>query len=99
MIDPLTSHAALLSATRPQEAELREAAGAFEGLLLGAVLRHANRGLGGSGLLDGGPGGRMYRELFLDEVARLAAGRGALGLGRLVEEGARAKPHGEGEAG
>lgn len=64
----------------------RKAAEAFEGYLLGAILRQATRPLSGRpALLDGGSAGRTFREMFLDEIARVAAARGDLGVARLLE--------------
>ncbi len=65
--------------------ELADAAREFEGLLLGMLLRSATQPLAGESLLDGGSAGRMYRELFFEEIARLAARRDELGFGGMLE--------------
>lgn len=64
---------------------LREAARDFEALLFKQFLKSAFQPIGGPSLLDGGPQARIYREQYLEEVARLAARRGSLGLAKLVE--------------
>lgn len=66
---------------------LREAARAFESLLVQQMLRQADRPLAGERWLDGGPAGRMYRELFFEEIAKLAARRGRFGVATLLEGG------------
>jgi Rod binding domain-containing protein len=52
----------------------------FEALLLAEMLRAGGRPIGGRSLLDGGSAGRMYRDLFLQEVAQRAAARGGVGI-------------------
>jgi len=73
-----------------------EAARAFEALALERLLEPASRPLFGEGLLDGGSAGRLHRQLFLAEVARLAAERGALGLADALAPGLAGGEEGEG---
>ena len=75
----------------------------FEALLLAEMMKTATAPLGVSGILDGGSAGQMYREMFLDEIARMSAARGGLGLAdslvkKLQSEtrGAEERPVGEG---
>jgi Rod binding domain-containing protein len=73
----------------------------FEALLLGEMMKTAAKPLGVSDVLGGGSAGRMYQEMFLQEVARLAAARGGLGLAatlgaRLQSEGPPAEGGGSG---
>lgn len=70
--------------------ELREAAASFEAYLVGELLRLAQASPLAPGLLDGGSAGRMYRELQLQEIARLAVERGGFGIARQLERGAHA---------
>jgi len=79
------------------EVDLATAASAFEGYLVGAMLRIGTRPVGGESPLDGGAGGRMYRELFFEEIARLAAQGPGFGLGTLL--GADAGPNDSGAEG
>lgn len=88
-LDALTTFAAAAPvreapATAPTPVE---AARAFEALALERLLEPASRPLFGEGLLDGGSAGRLHRQLFLAEVARLAAERGALGLADALAPG------------
>jgi Rod binding domain-containing protein len=53
----------------------------FEAYLIGEMLRRATKSESESTPLDGGPAGRMYRELFYEEIGRIAARNGGLGLG------------------
>ncbi len=68
----------------------RSAAVEFEAYLLGSMLRQSTRPLWGDTPLDGGSAGRTYRELFYDQVARIAAERNAFGLARLLGDSAPA---------
>ena len=81
----------------PTAADLAQAAREFEGYLGGAMLRLGSKPLGGESLLDGGSAGRMYRELFYEEVARLAAQGTGFGIADLLRQGVR-EPQGEGGA-
>lgn len=72
---------------RPRGAnEVDEAAAlrSFEAYFLGEMLRIATP-KGESGLLDGGQAGRMYREHFLQELARIVAEHGGLGIAASLE--------------
>ncbi len=74
-----------------RSAALQEASRAFEGYLLGAMLRFGARPLDPDDPLTGGPAQRMYRELFFDEIAKLAAARGGFGVAQLVSRVAGAQ--------
>lgn len=73
-------------AARGGPVSVKEAADQFEAYLVGELLRTGSKPLSEDDPLGGGPGGRMYRELFLEEVARLAVRRGGLGIGRAIEQ-------------
>lgn len=65
----------------------------FEAYFLGEMLRIATP-KSESGLLDGGQAGRMYREHFHQELARIVAENGGIGIadsleGQLARQGAR----------
>jgi Rod binding domain-containing protein len=83
-LDAIRELAALASGERPIDPARvgRE----FEALLLAELMKTASKPLPISGILDGGPSGQLYREMFLDEVARLSAARGGLGLADAVAE-------------
>lgn len=68
-----------------RRSELRDAARQFEAFLVGQLLRTGSKPVAGETPLDGGSAGRMYREMFLEEVARLAALRGDFGLADEIE--------------
>jgi len=68
----------------------RRVAQEFEALLIGQMMKQAVSS--SSSTLDGGSAGRMYRELFLQEVARRMAARGGFGLARTLEDRLQAPP-------
>jgi Rod binding domain-containing protein len=53
----------------------------FEAYLIGEMLRRATKSEMGNSLLSGGEAGRMYQELFYEEIGRVAARSGGFGLG------------------
>ena len=66
--------------------ELGQAAADFEALVLHQLLKQSSRPLlAGDTPLTGGSAGRMYRDLWLQELAKAGGARGALGFGRLLE--------------
>ncbi|HVP29079.1 MAG TPA: rod-binding protein [Myxococcota bacterium] len=71
-----------------RETTLADAARQFEAYLVGEMLNSATRSPLNSGLLDGGDAGRMYREMFHQEIARLIAQRGSFGIAAAVERSA-----------
>ena len=92
-IDP--SHLRTLAGSLPsQEADLASAARDFESLLLHQALKSGTRPLSKGGLLDGGSAGKLFRDLFLEEVAKIATRERGLGL---AAEIARATGEGETE--
>ena len=64
----------------PEKTDMNRAVQEFEAYFLGEMLRVSSRTSSTNGLLDGGDAGRMYREMFLEEIGRLASKRGGLGL-------------------
>jgi Rod binding domain-containing protein len=64
----------------PEDATPAQAAAQFEALLVGELLKGAQRPAFGEALFSGGSAGAMYRDLFADEVAKRMAARGGLGL-------------------
>ena len=85
---PAADLAKVAASGADRDPALREAAEAFEGYLVGALLRFGARPLDPDAPLVGGPAQRMYRELFFDEISKLAAVRGGFGIARLVSEAA-----------
>lgn len=84
-MDPVGAATAPRVERRDAEPDLARAARQFEGLLLQQMLRSAETPIGGGEpLLDGGPGGRMYRSLFYEHAAELSARRGGLGIAELL---------------
>ena len=67
-----------------READEKQALKAFEAYFLGELLKQAAP-QGGTGLFDGGQAGRMYRDHFYQELARVIAENGGLGLARELE--------------
>ena len=98
MIEAIATTAPL-TRTNAGQASLSEATREFEGLLVGTLLRLSSQPIAGEGLLDGGSAGRMYRELFFQEIARIAAQRDGFGLGALLEASARRNEPAEAEGG
>ena len=64
---------------------LREAASRFEAYLLGQIFSQAGSPLTKQPLLDSSSASRMYRELYIQEVASHAGPEGGLGIARLLE--------------
>jgi len=81
--------------SRASEPDLPTAAREFEGYLVGAMLRIGTRPLSEESPLDGGSGGRMYRELFYEEVARLASRGSGFGIADLLANGTSQAVEGE----
>ncbi|MGH0033737.1 MAG: hypothetical protein ACQGVK_01775 [Myxococcota bacterium] len=69
----------------PPETTPAEAARQFEAYLLHQMLKTATRPIAGRHLLDGGSSGRMFRDLFLEEVSRLAVEGRGLGVVRSLD--------------
>ena len=70
---------------RREDPGLKQAVSEFEAYFVGEMLRRAGKSSLNTGLLDGGKGGRMFREMFYEEIGRIAARRGGLGLADAVE--------------
>lgn len=64
-------------------AALRKVAQEFEALLVGEMMKQSGKPLMGEGLLSGGSAGRMWQEMFLDQVVR--EGGGSFGIAEAVE--------------
>jgi len=80
---------------RASKPDLQTAAREFEGYLVGVMLRIGTHPLSEESPLDGGSGGRMYRELFYEEVARLASRGPGFGIADLLADGASHTAGGE----
>lgn len=85
-------HFALGSHTPQREVGLAEAASAFEGLMVGSIQRAAAKPMGGEHPLDGGSAGRMYREMWLQELSALATRDGIFGLEKLLASSTQGGP-------
>jgi Rod binding domain-containing protein len=78
---------------------LETAAREFESYLIGEVLRRSEAMSLHEGLLDGGRPGRMMRGLFHQEIARIVAERGGLGVAEMMtDQLGGAAPAGDGVA-
>ncbi len=62
--------------------DLQSAAREFEGFLVGVLLSHEP--MVKDGLLGGGSAGRMYQELFYQEIARISAAGNGFGIAQLI---------------
>ncbi len=62
------------------EPTMQEAVGEFEAYFIGEMLRIGGKSSTEDSLLDGGEAGRMYKEMLFEELGRITAKRGALGL-------------------
>ncbi len=58
----------------------RSALGEFESYLISQMLREGAKPVTEEHPLDGGRAGRMYRELFFEEIGKLAARQSGFGL-------------------
>lgn len=92
---------AALAAAGPEGAEPRprtveEAAGAFEALLIGQLLKSTRGGAGWLGAEDGAS--EPILELAEQQISLALASQGGLGLARLVAEGLQRADSGRGEA-
>ena len=65
-------------------AGIREAARDLEGMFLGLLLKEMSGSAGHRGLLTGGLAGGIFHDLWLQEVARVSAVSGPLGLADLL---------------
>lgn len=75
------------------ETGAREAARRFEALLIERLLEPLTRSPETPpAWVDGGPAGRMARELHVAELARIAAERGALGVEKWIAAEGRSEP-------
>ena len=83
-VNPVRELSTMTSGERPIDAD--RVAREFEALLLAELMKTASKPLPLSGILDGGSAGQLYREMFLDEVARISAARGGLGLADAVAD-------------
>jgi murein DD-endopeptidase MepM/ murein hydrolase activator NlpD len=72
-----------LLAKAPVEGDLEQAAVAFEAYFLRHILAEV-RGSQESSLLDGGPGGRMFREMLDEALADAMAEGGGIGLAEVL---------------
>lgn len=77
-------HFALGKGPLPRDTDIATAAREFEGLLLGNLQQSSAKPLFGEHPLDGGSAGRMYREMWLQELSRLTTVGGGLGLARML---------------
>lgn len=66
--------------------DLETAAREFESYLLGELLRQSEAASLHEGPMDGGHGGRMMKSLFHQEIARIVAESGGLGVARMLSE-------------
>ena len=80
-------------AARNDPAARRRVAREFEALLMGEMLKQAQRPLLGDAPLSGGSSARMWREMFLDQALR--SGTGGFGLADAIERELGAGAHAE----
>lgn len=66
------------------KADEKTALRSFEAYFLGELLRIATP-KDSTGMLDGGQAGRMYREHFFQEIARVIADHGGIGIAKGLE--------------
>lgn len=83
-VDPVRELSSMASGERP--IDVGRVSQEFEALLLAELMKTALTPLGVSETLDGGSAGKIYREMFLDEVARMTAARGGLGLAKEIAD-------------
>lgn len=66
--------------------DLETAAQEFESYLLGELLRLSEASSLHEGPLDGGHAGKLMKSLFHEEIARIVAENGGLGVARMLSE-------------
>ncbi len=96
MSDPLALGAAsgpIALRTPARDVKIGEAARAFEAHYVGQLLKTGTKPVTGEGYLDGGPAGRMYREMFYQELARIASQRGGFGVADAIERQVKQSSH------
>lgn len=71
------------AAERNDPGARREVAREFEALLVGEMMKQASKPMLKEGLLSGGSAGRMWREMFLDQIVH--QGAGSFGLAEAIE--------------
>ncbi|MCP3983644.1 MAG: hypothetical protein GY723_04605 [bacterium] len=71
------------AAERNDAGALQKVAREFEALLVGEMMKQASKPLLEEGMLSGGSAGRMWNEMFLDQIVR--EGGGSFGLAEAVE--------------
>ncbi len=71
------------AAERREGGALKSVAREFEALLVGQMMKQASKPMLGEGLLSGGSAGRMWQEMFLDQVVH--QGAGSFGLADAIE--------------
>ena len=82
-----------------QDIDEDEALRVFDSYFLAMILKGGSQPLGGTDhLLDGGQAGRMYRDFFHQELARIVAERGNIGLAESLR-GELDKPNESAESG
>mgnify|MGYP000395087716 CR=1 FL=1 len=84
------------AAAEPRPRNVEEAAGAFEALLIGQLLKSARGGAGWLGAEDSAS--EPILELAEQQISLALAAHGGLGLARLVVEGLQRAGAGRGEA-
>ena len=70
-------------AERNDPAALQKVAREFEALLVGEMMKQAGKPMLGESMLSGGSAGRMWQEMFLDQIVR--EGGGSFGIAEAVE--------------
>ncbi|NNL66225.1 MAG: hypothetical protein HKP30_08285 [Myxococcales bacterium] len=70
----------------PATPDLETAATEFESYLLGEFLRLSEASSLHEGPMDGGNAGKMMRSMFHQEIARIVAESGGLGVARMLRE-------------
>ena len=71
------------AAERNDSGAQRKVAREFEAMLVGEMMKQAGKPMLGEGLLSGGSAGRMWQEMFLDQIVR--DGGGSFGIAGVVE--------------
>ncbi len=107
-LSPLTANLDLNTPSGPGAVKTRqeawEAAQAFEGMMLGQLMRHMMTGLKADGPFAGGFAETMWRDMLVEEAGEQAAAAGGIGLAgdvyrvlvaTLPDEGTQ-KPEGNG---
>ncbi|MCP5462130.1 MAG: rod-binding protein [bacterium] len=87
--DPLNYHKSKIDGGEPPEIiskkkKLMEAAEGFESMFVNMLLKQMRQTIPDSELIDGGYAGKIFEEMFDEEISKKIASRGGLGISHAI---------------